>query len=365
MGVYTRSDSPFYWIWLEGAPPARARLNTKVPIGATTDLRRENRVLAERIYSALMGDRARDRFHLPATTEDRTFADHRAWYATHVTAKKRGAVRERSMLRQLGRFFDAYALAAIDVELREEWRTWRADDVGAATINREDEVLKHLLNLAVPKYLARNPIARAPRLRAEDVETRILTQDEEGKLLTAARGRLELAAVLAGLDGLMRRGSVAALKRAQDHGRYLTLLNAKAGMYKVPVSVRLRRALDRLRATLDDDEVAYFAALGPRVDVALSHLFTTLCARADVVTGRARGGVTFHSLRHTGASRMLAAGVDIKTVMRIGGWKNLKTLERYLHPTDEASQQAVNAIATPVGQPIRQKSAQTGRKARR
>jgi integrase len=52
----------------------------------------------------------------------------------------------------------------------------------------------------------------------------------------------------------------------------------------------------------------------------------------------------FHCLRHTGASRMLAAGVDVKTVMEIGGWKNLAVMQRYLHPTDERKREAVNAI---------------------
>jgi integrase len=74
-------------------------------------------------------------------------------------------------------------------------------------------------------------------------------------------------------------------------------------------------------------------------------MFEDLCDRAKVTTGREAGGVTFHSLRHTGASRMLANGVDVKTVMLVGGWKNLKVLERYLNPTDDAKRAAVNAIS--------------------
>lgn len=64
----------------------------------------------------------------------------------------------------------------------------------------------------------------------------------------------------------------------------------------------------------------------------------------QVVVGRENHGLTFHSLRHTGASRMLEAGVDVKTVMLIGGWKNLKVLERYLYPSDAAKRADVDAI---------------------
>jgi integrase len=273
-------------------------------------------------------------------TARRTFAEQRAWYTEHVSAQKRGAVRERSMLKRLGMFFDAYALADIDRELVAEWRSERLEDVTAATVNREQEILNHLLNLSVPKYLEANPIGRMPRLKTRDVETRILTVDDETRLLKAAAGDpLATALILCGLDALMRRGSVATLARAQDHGRYLTLLNAKAGTYKVPVSTRLRKALDRLTPDPDGRYI-------PLAHKDITFRFEALCAEAKVTTGRAAGGVTFHSLRHTGASRMLAAGVDIKTVMRIGGWKNLVILQRYLHPTDEAAIAAVEAIAS-------------------
>ena len=36
--------------------------------------------------------------------------------------------------------------------------------------------------------------------------------------------------------------------------------------------------------------------------------------------------------------------VDIETVRRIGGWANYKELQKYLHPDDQASRDAVEAI---------------------
>ena len=41
---------------------------------------------------------------------------------------------------------------------------------------------------------------------------------------------------------------------------------------------------------------------------------------------------------------MLQAGTDIETVRRIGGWANYKELQKYLHPDDQASRDAVEAI---------------------
>ena len=60
MAVYSRPDSPFLWILLEGADGRRARrLSTKIPIGATPADRRENLALAQSAYEAAMGDLAR------------------------------------------------------------------------------------------------------------------------------------------------------------------------------------------------------------------------------------------------------------------------------------------------------------------
>jgi site-specific recombinase XerC len=42
-------------------------------------------------------------------------------------------------------------------------------------------------------------------------------------------------------------------------------------------------------------------------------------------------GVTWHALRHTFASRLVAAGVDLRTVQELGGWKTLSMVQRYAH----------------------------------
>jgi integrase len=338
MGIFTRADSPFYWVWIEGA--ARPRVNTKIPIGATPALQRENRKLADQVYTALMGDRARARFRLPDPARDgRTFKTHREWYQTHVTPQKRGQVRELSMLTQLGAFFDASALAAIDTELALEWRTWRLQTVAAATVHREEAVLRHLLKTAVPKYIDHHPLLGTGRLRIAPTDTRILTTDEEDRLLAALKTDEDRALVTVALDTLLRLSNVAALSRSQDHGTYL-FSDTKVGAVRIPISKRVRLALDRLNANRG---AAYFPTYARRPARA-ALMFTAALARADIATGRKTGGVSFHCLRHTGASRMLEAGADVKTVMEIGGWKNLRVMERYLHPTDAAKRRAVEAI---------------------
>jgi integrase len=41
--------------------------------------------------------------------------------------------------------------------------------------------------------------------------------------------------------------------------------------------------------------------------------------------------VTWHALRHTFASRLVAAGVDLRSVEELGGWRTLSMVQRYAH----------------------------------
>jgi integrase len=55
-------------------------------------------------------------------------------------------------------------------------------------------------------------------------------------------------------------------------------------------------------------------------------------------------GVTWHALRHTFASRLVAAGVDLRTVRELGGWKTLSMVQRYAHLSPDHLAAAVEKI---------------------
>lgn len=340
MGIYTRRDSPFLWMLLERPHQRPIRASTLIPKdGGSPEQNKELRRQAQAIYAVRMTDLARGRFKLPTALTRRTFAEQRVWYAAHVSPTKRGTAKELSMFRQLAPYFDQYDLVQIDHARAREWRTWRLGTVSASTVRREEELLKHLLTTAVPKYLDANPLAKLPHLRVVGLDTRIFTPEEERRLLKKARTTEDRALLVCALDTLLRLSNARQLTRKQDHGTYL-FSDTKTDAIRIPVSTRLRKALDALPMT----GAAYFPSYAHKSNNPAVAMFLDTCRRAKVQTGRKTGGVSFHCLRHTGASRMLAAGVDVKTVMQIGGWKNLKVLERYLHPTDAAAQAAVNSI---------------------
>jgi len=354
MGLYVRPNSPYFWT--DVSPPdggPRIQKSTKIRHDATTpQLRKENRQLAERVYHERYAAAARRLHGEPEPKPASTFAAFAEWYERHVTVHHRGAKREREILKTLTDTFGKRQLRDLSKADVQEWVTERRDEVSAATVNRELDVLKRLLKEAVPVYLEASPIAALKRLRTEKRAVVTLTPDDE-KTLLVALPPADQAIVLAALDTLARAGELLALRWADDHGRYLTILNPKAGeSRKVPVSTRLRTALDALKKKRRKKVYIFAHRRQGETPTTWSNsvkqMLEDACRRTGITYGRKKEGITFHGLRHTGATRMIEAGVSLRIVQAIGGWSDLRLLTRYTHPSDAAMQDAVEAVSRAV-----------------
>src|SRR5262245_41238211 len=81
----------------------------------------------------------------------------------------------------------------------------------------------------------------------------------------------------------------------------------------------------------------------------VSHRFPQWASEAKLP-----GKVTFHTLRHTFASRLVMAGVDLLTVRDLGGWNRLEMVERYSHLAPAHKRAAVERLA--LADPLRSAS---------
>jgi integrase len=333
VGVVTRKDSPWFWLTLErpGRPPIReaTRIACKgLPAGQL----KEHRRLAEQVYHTRMADLARQRVGLPVDRDRATFRYFAAWYLKHVTPTKRSAVRERSIIRRLVKYYGHWTLDRIDVGAAREYLTSRAKTVKPATANRELDVLKSMLTAAVPKYLPANPLTGMKRLRVRQAAPPVLSHDDEAKLLQVL-SQADQALVIAALDTLVRLADLAKLKWAQDHGDHLEIHDPKAAPYRVAVSTRLRAALDALpRSSAYVFAHQARTATGPASTAKITQAFRFGCYAAGLRYGRPEG-LTWHALRHTGATRALAAGASVRDLMALGGWRDFKSMARYTRPT--------------------------------
>jgi len=56
------------------------------------------------------------------------------------------------------------------------------------------------------------------------------------------------------------------------------------------------------------------------------------------------GPFRFHDLRHTFATRLVQAGVDIYIVQKLGRWKNISMVMRYAHHYPESLRSGVEVL---------------------
>ena len=90
----------------------------------------------------------------------------------------------------------------------------------------------------------------------------------------------------------------------------------------MPISSDLRRAL--LSRTHQSGyvfgETRYQGH--PATQSTVTQAFRRVMARLGIANA------SHHTLRHTGASSMLADGISVRVVQEIGGWRSLRMLER-------------------------------------
>ena len=358
MGVFRRRDSPFYWLWLERPGQRGLSESTKIPTaGRTRQQARRHAQDAREAYFARMADLAREGYRLPPRARCAggvlSFDAFAGWWATNTMPTHRGAEREAEILPRLRARFGTLPLDAVSRQAVEEWITKRRAEVSSRTVNREVDVLKSILRKAVELgHVDQSPLAGMPLLKIVQPQRRLMTPDEEDRILAAISDPADRAIVVMGLDTLCRLGDILDLRREHDHGSRLFIQDPKdpgqSRPYWVPVSKRLRRYLDAVPKT----GPFYFAhrrrgKTAHNRGASVRDMLKRACKAAGVPYGRASGGITFHwATRRTGATRMILGGVDPKTVQELGHWASSDiVLEIYTESTKEAQRAAVEVPA--------------------
>lgn len=328
MGVFKRTDSKYWWMWLE---LTRTRESTGIPLGETISQRKDSLVIAQEIYHQRMLALAKNVFRLPRTLDVIRFGKYADSYATHTIALRRGARRELEMLVPLRMHFNDVLLTAIDVEAVRVYMALRVrNGIGPRTVNREVDLLKGMLRDAVNKYVETSPLVGMKRLRVPPVRRRLLTHEEERRLLEACEDAQDTAMLVIGIDTMTRQGNILDLARTDRDGPWIYIKDSKNGdAYKAALTPRAQTAL----TAIDHDGRYYFRkfrrAENPRDwGSSMRQRLEYLCTKAGVPYGQKRGGVTFHwATRRTGATRYLIEQQQpLAIVQKQGNWKHPEVL---------------------------------------
>jgi integrase len=210
----------------------------------------------------------------------------------------------------------------------------------SATINRYYSSLRRVLTLAVQEgKLSRHPM-RGITFLTEAQNDRFFSDDE----LKVIRGLMmpeHWKLVHFAVETCLRRSEQFCL-RWQDvnfEAKSVTIPLPKGKRTRrVPLSEEALNILRSLPSLLDSPWVfpSPLDSLKHRDPHAVSESFKRVLTRSGITTA------SWHTLRHTGASRRLLAGVDIVTVSKILGHSTITTTMRYLHLVQSHLQEAIN-----------------------
>jgi integrase len=171
------------------------------------------------------------------------------------------------------------------------------------------------------------------KLMRENRRERFLTEPEAYHLLNAATDPyLKLAIEIAIRTGL-RKSNVLNLTWSQvDLKRgYINVTAKRMKKLSIPISRSLMEILKLLEGNPKE-------RVFPLSNSTYEMRFRKLCDSIGFTD------VVFHTLRHSFCSRLLIAGVDIKTIQELAGHSSITTTMRYMHVSDEHKREAVNGI---------------------
>lgn len=221
-----------------------------------------------------------------------------------------------------------------------------------ATVNRERAVLSKALNMALRRGLIdRNPVQAVRPLKENNTRERYLESTEEAKLLAAAQDWLRPTIIVALQTG-MRLGEILAIQRGDidKSRRMLRVPKTKSGKPRhVPLNETVFKTLEAIPAFVGKGGASPFVFVNRETEKPYAPDSVTSAFRRTVASaGLAVSGpdkITFHTLRHTVVSRLVAAGVPDRKIMKLVGHSTQAMVSRYAHLSPDGLWDAAQALA--------------------
>lgn len=330
-----------------GADPAtgRKRYRTRNVSGRERDAKQLERQLRSEVERA------------PRLASDRTVADAIAAYLDRSSARlaaESTRQHEYNARRWINPHLGRKRLDDLRVSDVTNWVRSIRDECAPQTCRLAFATLRAALNSAVRnEWIASNPASFATEAlpRRDPKPLMIPTVPEVQRVLAWCREHdpdLEAAVLLAGLCGL-RRGEVVGIRWDELDGTTVALQRTKTGKVRhVSLPAEVVTALGEVRRRQRETCLALgvprpATVFSKRSDPSQASSLEAFDARWGDCRRTLQFSWRFHDLRHFHATRLIAAGVDVRTVAhRLGHTTPTLTLNTYAHLVSAADRAAAD-----------------------
>lgn len=324
---------------------ATVRIRGNPPVTATFRRKTDAQLWASRTETEI-----RDRRHVDSRHVTLSLSEALGRYLADVTIKKavKTQAREKVVIRQLKSSLGTVRLTDVSPALLARYRDERGKQVGPYSVRLELSLLSHLYRIARQEWQlpVSNPLADVKRPAAPRGRTRFLTQREAKLLLSEcrkSRNKKLYPYVLLLLHSGMRPDECATLTWAQVNftKRYILLTETKnRDVRRVPMTMTVRRELKKIFNAENAENFIFVRDAGSRLSANqyFRRAFEKACGRAQLTD------LHLHDLRHTAASHLLAAGVDLRTLAELLGHRTMAMVMRYTHILDGERMRAIQKL---------------------
>jgi len=222
------------------------------------------------------------------------------------------------------------------------------NDWEPATYNRYKAAISKAYKLGLAEdYVSVNPARLVPQKKENPGKIRFLTEAEENKLRTVIKTKRPhcIYQFDVAIHTGMRKGNQFTVEWSQVDfpAETIHLDETKNGTsHTVHLNPTALESLKALRAAYEHRKLQFPTLFFDKQNTPIHdprEWFKVSCEEAGIE------GVTWHTLRHTFASRLVMAGVDLRTVQVLMNHKTIAMTARYAHLAPEHLKEAVKRIA--------------------
>ena len=249
---------------------------------------------------------------------------------------------KRLLVKQLVDRFGTLKVRELNTKMIQKWQSEQLKGNMPATVNRKLTVLKHMIKTGADWEMASEDtlkrVYKVKQLKEENTRLRFLNIEDCQTLIDCCAEHLKPIVTVALHTG-MRLSEILNLKWSQvdiKHEFILLDITKNGERREIPIDNTLTMMFNNMLRGFESKYV--FAGKDGDPYKSVKRSFSTALKKAGIIDFR------FHDLRHTFASHLVMAGVDLTSVKELLGHKSLAMTTRYAHLSPSHKRKAVNTL---------------------